>query len=176
VVCIGVGETRHHARPIRAERGSDRRHENYRGRIGQSAEDAVEIDGDDVIERCGTAGVPLSPEQVATALIDKGIMLGQLGRSEEAIRVYEDVVQRFGAASGFRLRELVAKALFNECVMLGQLGQTGDEIAVYGDLIGRFGGASESIPRELVARALFNKGIRLGQLGRNEEAHDTSRR
>src|SRR5450631_4178321 len=60
-------------------------------RFGQSwpGEEEIAAD-DDVIERCGTAGQPLSAEQVATALIDQGAILAQSGRSEEAIAVYED--------------------------------------------------------------------------------------
>jgi hypothetical protein len=125
---------------------------NYRDRIGQSARDAIESVDDGAIERCGTAGAPLSPEQVATALIERGVMLGQSSQGEEAIAVYEDVVQRFGSASGRALRELVAQALFREAILLNQLGRTGQEIAVYEDLIRRFGAAGEPGLRDLVAR------------------------
>ena len=38
-------------------------------------------------------------ENVSLALFNKGITLGQLGRSEEAIAVYDEVVRRFGEAS-----------------------------------------------------------------------------
>lgn len=43
-----------------------------------------------------------------------GFTLGVLGRSEEAIAVYDDVVARFGAASELLLREGVATALANK--------------------------------------------------------------
>jgi hypothetical protein len=38
-------------------------------------------------------------EQVARALVQKGIALDQLGRGEEAVAVYDEVVRRFGDAS-----------------------------------------------------------------------------
>ena len=57
-------------------------------------------------ERSETAGMPLSPEQVATMLFEKAVALGQAGRSEEAVAVYEDVVRRFGTATGPVLRRL----------------------------------------------------------------------
>ena len=49
-------------------------------------------------------------EQVAKALVNKGVALGVLDRSVEAIAVYDDVVARFGAATEDSLREPVAKA------------------------------------------------------------------
>ena len=63
---------------------------------------------------------PALREQVATALVNKGITLGTLNRSEEAIAVYDDVVKRFGEATEPALRELVAKALVNKGVILLQ--------------------------------------------------------
>jgi TolA-binding protein len=49
-------------------------------------------------------------EQVAKALLYKGIAFGELGRAEEAIAVYEDVIARFGDAADPAIREQVAKA------------------------------------------------------------------
>ena len=47
----------------------------------------------------------------ARALFNKGVTLGQLGRSEEEIAVYDDVLARFGTATELPLREPVAKTL-----------------------------------------------------------------
>ena len=69
--------------------------------------------------------------------------LGQLGRREEAIAVYDDVVGRFGTATELPLLEEVARALVNKGVTLGQLGCNEEEIAVYDDVVGRFGTATE---------------------------------
>src|SRR5262249_45373717 len=59
----------------------------------------------------GTATELPLREQVTNALVNKGVGLGQLGRSEEAITVYDDVVARFGTATELPLRELVANAV-----------------------------------------------------------------
>ena len=50
-------------------------------------------------------------EQVAKALVNKGAALGQLGRNEEAIAIYDDVITRFGSAPESSLREMVTEAL-----------------------------------------------------------------
>ncbi len=59
-------------------------------------------------------------EQVAKALFGKGVRLGQLNRSEEAIDVYDDLVKRYGDDQTPALREQMANALFNKGVTLGQ--------------------------------------------------------
>jgi len=90
---------------------------------------------------------------LAKALHNKGVTLGQLGRSEEAITVYDDVVARFGTATELPLREQVAKALFNKGVGLGQLGRSEEAITVYDDVVARFGAAEDSALQTLVERA-----------------------
>ena len=47
---------------------------------------------------------------VAKALFNKGVALGALDRSDEAVAAYDEVVARFGTASEPSLREAVAKA------------------------------------------------------------------
>ena len=90
-----------------------------------------------MVGRFGTA--------TAGALVNKGVTLGQLGRSEEAIAVYDDVVGRFGTATELPLREKVARALVNKGVTLTQLGRREEAIAVYNDVGGRV--RSERGPR-----------------------------
>jgi hypothetical protein len=94
-----------------------------------------------------------SREQVAKALVNKGITLGALGRGEEALGVYDDVVARFGAATELALREPVAMALVNKGVTLGTLGRSEEEIAVYDDVVARFGAVEEPELKDLVERA-----------------------
>jgi tetratricopeptide (TPR) repeat protein len=105
----------------------------------------------------------------AKALVNKGFMLGTMGRSEEEIGVYDDVVARFGAATELALRERVARALVNKGITLGTLDRNGEAIAVYDEVVARFGAATELALREQVAKALFGKGWTLGTLGRSEE-------
>jgi len=62
------------------------------------------------VQRFGEAGEPALREQVAKALVNKGVRLGALNRSQEAIAVYEEVVWRFGEAGEPALRATVALA------------------------------------------------------------------
>ena len=78
-------------------------------------------------------------EQVATALFNKGVTLGQLDRSEEEIGVYDQVVERYGEATEQALRERVASALVNKGITLGQLNRSEEEIGVYDQVIERYG-------------------------------------
>jgi hypothetical protein len=100
------------------------------------------------------------------AIVYKGVGLGELHRSEEAIAVYDDIVARYKDASEPALREKVAKALIYKGWALGQLNRSEAEIAVYDDLVARYKDASEPALREKVAWAL-------GQLNRNGDM-DTS--
>ena len=125
---------------------------------------------DNVLSRFGEASEPALREQVARALVNKGITLRQLGRSEEEIAVYDSVISRFGEASEPALREQVAGALVINGFRLGRLGRSEEAVAVFDSVVSRFGEASEPALRERVARALVNKGFTLGQLGRSEEA------
>ncbi|MDO8333234.1 MAG: tetratricopeptide repeat protein, partial [Nitrosomonas sp.] len=85
--------------------------------------------------------VSSEPVQLAKALFNKAITLGQLERSEEAIAVYDEVVKRFGESTELSLREQVAKALLNKGARLSQLERSEEEIAVYDEVVKRFGEA-----------------------------------
>ncbi|HEY8695968.1 MAG TPA: tetratricopeptide repeat protein, partial [Chloroflexota bacterium] len=62
-------------------------------------------------------------EVVARALANKGVTLGQLGRPEDAMAVYDEVVARFGDRTEAGIAEVVAGALHNRAVTLHQLGK-----------------------------------------------------
>ena len=111
-----------------------------------------------------------SQAQITQFLFNRGVLLGELGRGEEAIKAYDEVLSRFGDAREPALREQVAKALFNKGNTLGELGRGEEAIKAYDEVLSRFGDAHEPALREQVAKALFNKGVRLGELGRGEEA------
>ncbi|WP_429197018.1 tetratricopeptide repeat protein, partial [Aeromonas veronii] len=61
------------------------------------SEDAITV-YDELIQRFGTSDVAEIQEQVAKALLNKGVTLGQLDRSEDAITVYDELIQRFGTS------------------------------------------------------------------------------
>jgi len=70
-----------------------------------------------------TADLRALMEHVAKALVNKGVALGQLGRNEDAVAVYDDVATRFGAAPELSLREQVARALANKQRALERMEQ-----------------------------------------------------
>jgi hypothetical protein len=63
-----------------------------------------------VIARFGAASELALREQVAGALVNKGIPLGEFGRGEDAIAVYDDAIARFGADEDPALKAIVEKA------------------------------------------------------------------
>jgi len=123
----------------------------------------------DLLAAAGSAELRLQ-EQVAMALFNKGVTLGALDRSEDAIAVYDDLVSRFADAKEPTLREQVATALVNKGVRFAALNRSEDAIAVFDDILRHFEDAKEPALQERVVKALNNKGLALGSLGRNEEA------
>ena len=109
-------------------------------------------------------------EQVAGGLFNKGFTLGTLGKSEEAIAVYDEIDRRFGKDEAPAVREQVAKGLVYKGVTLGTLGKSEEEIAVYDEIDRRFGKDEAPAVREQVVKGLVGKGFRLGALGKSEEA------
>ncbi|MGD0015783.1 MAG: hypothetical protein ABSD56_15415, partial [Bryobacteraceae bacterium] len=75
------------------------------------------------MKRFGQDTAPWVSQALASALVNKGFRLGQLGRSEEEIAVYDGLVERFGQDTEPGVREQVAGALRNKGVTLGQLGR-----------------------------------------------------
>ena len=110
--------------------------------------------------------------RIARALFYKGIILGNLNRSEEAIAVCDEVVRRFGEATEAALHEPVAEALVNKGNRLGVLKRSEEAIAVYDEVMHRFGEATEAALREQVAMALQKKHETLVGLGREDEARN----
>jgi len=106
----------------------------------------------------------------AFALFSKGASLSRLGRSEDAIEVYDDVVSRFGASEETPLSEHVGKALFNKGATLAQLGRSENAIEVYDDVVSRFRPSQSIRLQQIVAGALVNKGVSLWKLGRPGDA------
>ena len=51
---------------------------------------------DELVSRYNAEKSPTIREQVANALFNKGVTLGQLDRSEDAIKVYDEMVKRYG--------------------------------------------------------------------------------
>jgi tetratricopeptide (TPR) repeat protein len=74
---------------------------------------------DELVALFGEATEPALREDVAKALVNKGITLAQLGRLQEAAQVYDQVVARFGSSDERALGEQVARALAEKGAALG---------------------------------------------------------
>ena len=111
-----------------------------------------------------------TPDVAARAGVNLGVVLTELGRSEEALLVYGRVVADYGGDPAPTLREQVAAALYNHGYRLGVLGRGEEALAVYGRVVADYGGDPAPALRERVAAALHNQGYQLGELGRGEEA------
>jgi tetratricopeptide (TPR) repeat protein len=98
-------------------------------------------------------------ELAAIAGFNLGVGLGELGRSEEAISVYDELLMRFADAPEPALREQVATALVNKGVGLGELGRSEEAISVYDELLMRFADAPEPALRDAVAWALSARQV-----------------
>jgi tetratricopeptide (TPR) repeat protein/DNA-binding transcriptional ArsR family regulator len=122
------------------------------------------------IQRLNGATELASRVELARALANKGLKLGALGKSEDAIVVYDEVIRRFGEATEVALLEQVARAMVSKGFRLGALGQSEAAIVAYDEVIRRFGEATDVALLEPVARALVGKGFRLGALGKSEAA------
>ena len=112
----------------------------------------------------------LANDGIIVAAINVGVLLGELGRSEDELAVYDEVIARYGDEPEPALREQAASALVNKGFRLGALGRSEEAVAVYDEVIARYGDEPEPALREQAAKALVNKGFRLGALGRSEEA------
>ncbi len=64
---------------------------------------------------------PQIAEQVAEAMVNKGVSLGALNRSDEAIQVYDEVVARYKDRPEPQIAEKVAMAMVNKGVILEML-------------------------------------------------------
>ncbi|MFN6171488.1 MAG: hypothetical protein ACK46J_15900 [Burkholderiales bacterium] len=110
------------------------------------------------IQRLNGATELASRVELARALANKGLKLGALGKSEDAIVVYDEVIRRFGEATEVALLEQVARAMVSKGFRLGALGKSEAAIVVYDEVIQRFGEATDVALLEQVARASNHLG------------------
>lgn len=102
-------------------------------------------------------------ETLASYLLAKGVTLGELGRSEEAIALYDQIDQRFGKDEADGVREQVSSALNGSGFLRIMLAKQH-----WPDEEKRHVLLSESeliIQRSIDLRSVGDRGIRLGNLG-----------
>ena len=124
---------------------------------------------DEVVARFGERPEVELAEPVARALVNKGVTLGSLGRSEEEIAVYDEVIARFGERPEVELAEQVASALFNKGVTLRSLGRSEEALTVCDEVVARFGERPEVSLSGAVAQAQVFRSLTLAMSSRWEE-------
>jgi hypothetical protein len=65
---------------------------------------------DEMLARFRDAAEPALRERVAGAMVNKGVRLGQLNRSEDAIAVFDELLAHFGDAAEPAFRARVARS------------------------------------------------------------------
>jgi tetratricopeptide (TPR) repeat protein len=111
-----------------------------------------------------------SAREPAAVLVEQGIELDRLGRTEEALAAFEAVVRRFGASEDPAVRRPVALALCRRASALDDLGRRDEELAACAELTARFGDAPEHELRRWAGQALTTRAWLLAAAGREEDA------
>ena len=76
-----------------------------------------------------SANTPDALELVATALLNKGVTLGELTRTEEELAAYDELLQRLEGTDSLILLETVAKVLIIKGSKLRDLNRTAEALA-----------------------------------------------
>lgn len=114
---------------------------------------------------------------VAWALHCRGSYLAELGRTDDAIGVWDDVIRRFGDADDPALRWWVARSMIRRALTLHAKGRIEDAIAGLHELEQYVVDETASAAlRELAASAVRAQGYFLDELGRTDEAIAANRR
>ena len=93
---------------------------------------------DEMIRRFGKSEIPAVLVWVAKALVNKGTVLRDLKRPQDALEAYDEVVRRFGKIETPALLERVATALVNKGAVLGELNRSQDALKAYDEVVRRF--------------------------------------
>lgn len=107
---------------------------------------------DQLIERLGHSKAPSDQEQVAKAMVFKGVTLWQRKEFERELEVYDQLVERYGDSDAPAVQEQVAKALDNKGITLRRQDKD-TETAAYEELITRLAHSPALAIQEWVAEA-----------------------
>lgn len=133
--------------------------------------DSALISFEKAIDKADT--VPVTAVRNAEFIFARAITLDMLGRTEEAVQLYDQIQQRYDKDTSPDLRDSVARALVNKSVALGKLGRRDEAIQLSEQIAQIYGNDDDPQLREQTARALGNKGFTLAELGKKQEAIQT---
>jgi tetratricopeptide (TPR) repeat protein len=125
---------------------------------------------DEVVTAHGTADENVLRTLVGTALLNKGVVLDEIGRRSEAMDAFFGVFNTYKSDQERELCAVVARALYNWAVVVAGRYRPAEAIFLYDELLSRYGEANELEIRQVVAMSLHNKAALLNDLGRGDEA------
>ena len=128
------------------------------------------VDLEGLLEGFGEHPAPTVQDSVIKALVNRGVILMRLERSEEAMVAFDKAVGSFGDTGSQELRPVVATALLNKSFLLSGTGNKPEAIGICDELIAEFATDGSDPIAEPVATALFNRANMLGEMDRVEEA------
>ena len=102
--------------------------------------------------------------------MNRGVVLSDLKRPQDALEACDEVVRRFGKSETPALLERVATALVNRGAVLSALNRPQDALEACDEVVRRFGESETPALLERVATALGNKGAVLVALNRSQDA------
>ena len=116
-----------------------------------------------------SADTGVTEEAAGLELIEKGSVLREKNRLEEALSVFDEAVDRYGESTRPHLLVVAAKALIRKGEIFHALGRTEEALATCEEVDRRYGGNEAPAVSETVAAALLNKGVALEALSRTQE-------
>ena len=89
---------------------------------------------------------------IATAMYNKGVVLGTLERNEEAVAAYDVLIQQSATNKPKSvLSSFAARAMRNKAYRLNLLGRGSESIATYEAMVAQFGAGTDPEINEIVA-------------------------
>jgi tetratricopeptide (TPR) repeat protein len=119
-----------------------------------------------LIERCGNNR--MADTLLATALLNRGITLGALGRRDEAFESYGEAVRRFAESAEPNRRAPAANALMSQVHMRLAEERTGEALALLEDYRRRF--ADDAELTGVSAEALYQRARLLALAGERQQS------
>lgn len=125
---------------------------------------------DTLIRRFGQSDEILVLNMVAAAMVDKGIMLSDTGKTEEAQDVFAVVVDRFDGFQDDTISMLVFWARLYQGIQFQELGKINEALQTSEKIIHGISSSWGEIGLSLKTKAMLLKGLSLERLNRLEES------
>jgi tetratricopeptide (TPR) repeat protein len=109
---------------------------------------------------------------LATALKDKAVTLGLLGRNDEALALFGQIIERHHRSDDIEVRAAVDKSLCNKAVLLNEGGRKDEAIRLYDEVANRNMGRPDIKSRRSLAESFLCKASIVQSKGTDEALAD----